>query len=123
MDRLTRKRVHLPDQAIYQRDDGFLMPAPKWRTIVSLLHSRDNYIPKEELNSVKLSFVLEKNRGYGLKELKENMTKRLPSVVQDLRSPPMQVRNGDRIGKDEGVVQGNEEEISEIPVDYKNKKK
>ena len=120
MDCLTRKRVCLPDAALYQKDNSTVIPKPKWRSMVSLLDGESNYVLKEELNEVTCKFIQARNKGWGRKELRERMTRLLLINVSVPPLPQVKTKVLKHIEEDEALVKRRGEEKSEIPVDSKN---
>ena len=91
--------------------------------MVSLLDGQVNYVPKEELNLVTIQFLLDKNRRWGLEELKSRMTRPLPTAVEVPPLPEHECRKEKCFGKDESPLQTIVQEIPKIPSNSENQKK
>ena len=65
LDRMTVRRVQLPDGPIYVPDDSdTAMQAPEWASLLSIVHGSPKPIPLCDLDQVLPKEVIADNRGF-----------------------------------------------------------
>ena len=92
LDRLTVKRVVLPDLPLYEKfgDKENLLPKPLWSSLLSLVDGSQNTISELELDPSIVKLIKKKNRGYDRMHL-EGVCLPKPSMEQEvelIRVPP-----------------------------------
>ena len=64
---------------LYQSDDGKLLPAPSWQTVVSLIDTNVRTIPEISLKKTHVNFVKRYNRGFCFDDLQKCVAKNFSS--------------------------------------------
>ena len=88
LDRMTVRRVQLPDGPIYVPEDSdTAMQAPEWASFLSIVDGSPNPVPLCDLDQVLLKEVMAQNRGLTLSDLKKRSPGHLSATFTGCESP------------------------------------
>ena len=94
LDRMTVRRVQLPDGPIYMPEDSdTAMQAPEWASFLSIVDGFLNPVPLCDLDQVLLKEVMVENRGLTLSDLKKQSPEHLCATLTECVNPPMAIWN------------------------------
>ena len=88
LDRMTVKRLQLPDGPIYVPEDSdTAMQDPEWASFLSIVDGSLNPVPLCDLDQVLLKEVMAENRGLTLSDLKKGSPEHLSATLTGCESP------------------------------------
>ena len=88
LDRMTVRRVQLPDSPIYVPEDSdTAMQAPEWASFLSIVDGSLNPVPLCDLDQLLLKEVMAENRGLTLSDLKNRSPEHLSATLTGYESP------------------------------------
>ena len=88
LDRMTVRRVQLPDRPIYvPEDSATAMQAPEWASFLSIVDGSLNPVPLCYPDEVLLKGVMAQNRGLTLSDLRKQSPEHLSATLIGCQSP------------------------------------